>query len=323
MRRSILALVTMGLFACGGNDEMPVDAGLPPDANPDASFPICPDTVPDGWGCVPAGEFQMGSSIEEPLRDSTDETQHIVRITQVMLVKATEVTQAEWLALMGNNPAWFSAGLNCSDAECERRPVERISWFDALAYCNALSEAEGLAPCYTLEMCTGTPGVGCEPDRDSCLEGYRCASFDLDLSCDGYRLPTESEWEYAARGGAESAQYGALRDIAWESSNAARRTHSVAKKLPNAYGLFDMLGNVGEWTWDRYAPEYGIFRAERMTNIDPIGSEFGDTRVIRGGAWVSGSRYTRAAARENDFPAKHTHTTGFRPMRVIMGVPAQ
>ena len=163
----------------------------------------------------------MGSPESEEYRDS-DEVQHRVTLTRAFLLQATEVTQAQYQALMGNNPSKFS---NCSDC-----PVEKVSWIDAIAYVNALSKKESLPACY---------------DSKGEVIGGRTV-----YDCKGYRLPTEAEWEYAARGGAQGARYGNLDNIAWYDGNSGRKTHPVGKKRPNSFGLYDMLGNVWEWCHD-------------------------------------------------------------------------
>ena len=233
---------------------------------------------PAGFVRIEPGTFTMGSPTSEEGRDDTNETQHEVTITRAFWLQSTEVTQGQWRAVMGTSPSHFSS---CGD-DC---PVERVSWEDAVAYVNALSASEGLDACYS-----GSTFAG--------------------LGCEGYRLPTESEWEYAARAGTTSARYGNLDEIAWLYENSDGRPHEVGTKRVNGWGLYDMLGNVSEWTGDWYSSSYpsGSVR-------DPLGPDEGSRRVYRGGGWLNFARYVRAANRYGNGPAHRRHKLGFRPAR--------
>ena len=151
-----------------------------------------------------------------------------------LAVKATEVTQQEWEAVMGHHPSRVQG--------CAQCPVESISWYDAIEYTNRLSRLEGLAPCYHVQGCSGQVG------RD-----YACAqvAWPKGADCLGYRLPTEVEWLRAARAGGHRILYGELAQIAWLKDNSPQpQAHQVAQKAPNASGLYDVIGNVWEWLWD-------------------------------------------------------------------------
>ncbi|MCB9524794.1 MAG: formylglycine-generating enzyme family protein [Myxococcales bacterium] len=312
--RWMVALAAAGALL-GCDDEGPkaaADQGVPPVA--------CPDPVPAGVVCVPAGEYLRGSPDTEPQRD-TDETRHTVALSRPFLIRPTEVTQGEWVELLEGNPAWFAAGGpgECRGDGCADRPVEMVNFYEALAWLNARSEADGLTPCYDLSTCRGTPGLGCD-DRDTCDGFYVCNPDETtwDPACDGWRLPTEAEWEAAARAGVADARYGAnLDQVAWYSLSAQARSHVVGGKQANAFGLFDMLGNVGEWVWDRYDPDYGIYQPARQVNPDPLGAEFTDTRVIKGCGWKSGGAFCRFANRENDVPGSKNNVLGFRAARSV------
>jgi formylglycine-generating enzyme required for sulfatase activity len=232
---------------------------------------------------ISAGTFTMGSLTSEANRGS-DETQHSVTLTGGFYLQTTEVTQGQWQALMGSNPSYFpSCGPGC--------PVEQVSWTDAVSFANALSTAEGLAPCY---------------DSAGNVNG---ASV---YSCTGYRLPTEAEWEYAARAGSMQAQYGSLTSIAWYMDNSGSATHPVGQRQANAWGLYDMLGNVWEWTHDWYAADYGNGNS---TVTNPVGASSGSGRVNRGGGWGSVAARVRAANRNNNGPGYRADDLGFRLAR--------
>ena len=230
---------------------------------------------------IEAGEFTMGSPPGEMGRGD-GETQHRVQIMRPFLIGVAPVPQSLYEAVVGRNPSHFKEGA---------RPVELISWYDAVAFCNRLSAQEGLAPAYTIT------------DQ----------SVTWDRSDDGYRLPTEAEWEYAARGGQTHVYAGSdqLNDLAWFSGNSGYRTHAVHKKQPNAWGLYDMSGNVWEWVWDWQ----GEYPAGDVT--DPTGPAKGAYRVLRGGSWNDNPRCSRVAARNGCTPGLRSYAAGFRLARSI------
>ncbi len=270
---------------------------------------ICPDAgfcvdggAPEGYVRIEAGEFWMGSQVGELGRD-VDETYRRVRISRPFLMKATEVTQAEWRALMLNNPSSFDA---CGD-DC---PVETVNWYEAAAYCNARSRAEGLEVCYMLADCVRAPG-----------DGMECSQVEpVGADCGGYRLPTEAEWEYAARAGTDTAFHSGdisqtgcgadpnLEAVGWYCGNSDDTTHPVASKLPNAWGLYDVHGNVSEWTEDWLAFDYEGF--------EPVPPEFAE-RVFRGGSWKSNPMGARAARRPSSRPGDRFDFLGFRVARSV------
>jgi formylglycine-generating enzyme required for sulfatase activity len=284
------------------------------------------DGCPAGYVLVPAGTFAMGSPPDDPSA-LPNETPREVTITNAYCLKATEVTQAEWQALMADNPSGFgSCGSAC--------PVESVSWWDAVAYCNALSAKEGLAPCYALAGCTGTPGSPSSP--------YACTGATFaGLSCAGYRLPTEAEWENAARAGTTTDTYGGnsptldctepnpvLDPIAWFQGNSCVTppssdcqttagsgcgTQAVKGRRANAWGLFDVLGNVSEWCGDGYGP----YPAGAVK--DPVVAASGQVGVYRGGSWRLGAGGVRAAVRFDDTFASRVSDVGLRPARSLPG----
>lgn len=271
-----------------------------------------PMEVPEGFVYIAPGTFVMGSPVDEPLR-SDDEALHTVTVTRGFFLQATEVTQGQWQQWMGSNPSHFA---NCGP-DC---PVEQVTRLDAIAYANARSRAEGLRECYDAAgNVRGRGGI---------------------LACEGYRLPTEAEWEFAARAGtggavcvdpvhagapaelSAQAWYDANSDVTWEGGMVCtswgghppeqERTcgpQPVAQRAANACGLFDMLGNVWEWTHDWYASYDG-------DATDPTGPARGTFRVLRGGAWDESERGTRPAARLSlDDPTTRNINLGFRLAR--------
>ncbi len=243
------------------------------------------DSVTDRYGYsmvrLEPGEFWMGSPQGNEAR-AADENRHHVRLTQAFIIGQTEVTQELYEAVMGENPSRFNG---------ERNPVEQVSWLDAVAMCNRLSENEDLQPAYQI--------FG--------------DSVTWDRSASGYRLPTEAEWEYAARGDEEHVYSGSadIDHVGWYRSNSAGSTHEVGEKQANHYGLHDMTGNVWEWVWDRY----GGYPSRTVT--DPGGPDEGSGRVARGGSWNNVPRYARVATRDWYFSGYRHGRLGFRLARSI------
>ena len=275
----VLAVSLISIVLWGQGCASARDAPSPSDA-PEVSEAV---EIPQGYVEIPSGSFMQGSPASEEGRRDTEVPQRRVTISRAFALKATPVTQGEWQEIMGNNPSRFSScGSNC--------PVEMVSWFDAVEYLNRLSEREGLEKCY---------------------EGSRESIHFKGLDCEGYRLPTEAEWEYAARAGTTGARYGDLDQIGWHRGNSGRRTRPVGQKQANQWRLYDMIGNVFEWTWDWY----GEYEAGNVT--DPVGPSTGSNRVYRGCSWGSDASFCRAASRLRDTPAIRVNFVGFRPARTI------
>ena len=243
------------------------------------------DGVSFDMAVIPPCTFTMGSPESEPDRDD-DETQHAVRLTRGFSMGTTPVTQALWTAVMGANPSSFTDG-----AEATQRPVEQVSWFDSVRFCNVLSRKLGLRAAYTV-------GAGDEP------------TVTCDFSAPGFRLPTEAEWECAARAGTASPYSGSddLDEVGWYDDNSEATTHAVGQKKANGWGLYDMSGNVWEWTWDIFG-DYG-------GNVtDPTGASTGAFRVNRGGSWYYSAQRARVAFRYRYDPTLRNVNLGFRLSR--------
>jgi formylglycine-generating enzyme required for sulfatase activity len=266
--------------------------------------------VPLEFVRIESGNFQMGSPTGE-LGRSSDETRHSVVLTRDFLLATTETTQSQWELYMNLDPT-----LN----DDPNRPITGVNWWDALEFANTVSQAQGLSPCYTLIGCTGTPGRNFD-----CTGLGVTGTGNNPYNCTGYRLPTEAEWEYAYRAGTTTAFYNGditqtgntpldpnLDAIGWYAGNLSEvfigsGKKNVGRKQPNAWGLYDMAGNVWEWCWDLYGTYPGAVS-------DPLGPS-GSVRVFRGGSFVLVASGARAAFRNFNAPSYRGSTVGFRVAR--------
>ena len=221
-----------------------------------------------------------------------------------------EVTRAEYKEVMGSDPSTAKAygkdGHELKGDAAGKNPVNRVSWYDALVYCNKRSIKEKLTPCYTIGGKTNPDDWGAVPSsNDPTWNSAKC-----NFEANGYRLPTEAEWEWAARGGKNYTYAGSdnYNEVAWCTENTHRTgTRDVRTKQANGYGLYDMSGNVWEWNWDWYGS---------VTSATPdTGSASGSDRCKRGGTWGASAGIEEVAYRDYHSPNFRSRVTGFRVAR--------
>ena len=250
---------------------------------------------------IPAAAFTMGQEGGSAYPDEGPARR--VTLSKDFYMGKYTITQEQYQAVTGENPSHFASDAARGEAQA-KRPVENVTWYDAIEFCNTLSKLAGRTPVYTI---TGrTPALG-----------YPITGADVSANWDanGYRLPTEAEWEYACRAGTTTEfSFGNAVNggYAWYGNtrgNSDAKTHEVGKKLPNPWGLYDMSGNVWEWCWDWYARDY---YENPAAGLDPRGAGQGVNRVIRGGGWYSSAGNLRATFRNCSSPSGRDYVGGFR-----------
>lgn len=281
-------------LACSGtNNDNKIDAGSSgssgsghgPDAAVGSGTGTYKPEVPSGFVKISAGTFTMGSPNSDLCREYS-EVEHQVTLTHGFEMMSREITQANFAGVMGYNPSHDkTCGDNC--------PVEWINWFEVAAYCNGLSQLKGYTKCYD---CTGS-GTAV-----SCVEAAAYHAEKI-YQCPGYRLPTEAEWEYAYRAGSTTSLYNNTNvvncdtsdananAISWNYYNSDEHIHPVGQKPANAWGLYDMAGNVAEWVSDYFED------LSTAAVTDPVGAKTVADRIFRGGAFSVNPSNVRASLR--------------------------
>ncbi len=274
-----MLILVFTLVACGDDD-----SGTNPPDNNEPENKVGIEMVR-----IEPGTYTRGDDFDE-----LAQPKHLVTITRAFWIGKYEILGSEYNKVMGEGADYY---------ESERHPLDSISWYDAVEFCNKLSEYEDLTPVYTID------GEDVSWDQDA----------------DGYRLPTEAEWELACRGGTNTNLYNGdiptlkfgttrhelLDEIAWYAYPNGTTPFQVGLKQPNQFGLYDMLGNVAEWCWDRAAPY------SEVAQVDPTGPETGRRRIFRGGALTSRVNYVHCGTRFDVNPDLAVTVGAFRVVRNI------
>ena len=249
---------------------------------------------------VKGGSFSMGCSGGAGDCRPDNRAVHTVTVSDFYMGKY-EITQQEYEQVMGTNPSHFS--------ECEDCPVENVCWYDAVAFCNKKSQLDGLTPYYTIDKET--------VDRRN-LNTYDDMLWTVTINptANGYRLPTEAEWEFVARGGKQDVEgplagSGEEEQLGWLKVNSNDATHPVGQKLANELGVYDMTGNVEEWCWDWHASY------TKKSQVNPIGPKKGSERMLRGGSWITSGNTARVFHRSISFAQGRSWSIGFRIARSV------
>lgn len=262
---------------------------------------------------VPGGSFLMGSPPGTAGSNDRERPVHTVSISSFLMGKY-EVTQGQYFTVMGTRPSnTTSNSEDPGEDGWKKLPVEMINWYEALVFCNKLSIDENLSPVYRINGSTNPADWGDIPTNNNNVVWN---SAEMIRGAKGYRLPTEAEWEYAARGGEnppEKYTYtgsNTAGSVAWYSENSANKSHEIGQKSPNNLDLYDMSGNVMEWCWDWF----GNYTND--SQIDPAGVSKSLYRAIRGGGWSVSVQFSRTTYRHNNTPVYRGVNLGFRVVRL-------
>ena len=272
---------------------------------------ISPTGITMVW--IPAGTFTMGSPEAEKGRWDGESPQRTVTLIGFYM-GMYPVTQEQYETVMGTNPSSFSSNPASGEVQA-KRPVETVYWYEALVFANKLSLIEGLTPAYRIDGSTDPADWGEVP---TAFFNTIWNTVEIVDGSTGYRLPTEAQWEYACRAGTATAFNNGVNDwedeatvdpVGWLRFNSGGMTHEVGRKTANAWGLYDMHGNIFEWCWDWF----GLYPGEDQA--DPPGPSRGSRRIMRGGDWVDLGDIARSAYRDYGTPHYRSHYLGFRLVR--------
>ena len=235
---------------------------------------------------IPTGSFVMGALEEDAEAMNAEKPSRKVQLARPFLMGTRPVTQSLWFRIMRSNPSMIQG---------KRRPVESVSWLNCVEFCNKLSEEKGLDKAYTINA----------------------QEISCDFDVNGYRLPTEAEWEYAAKAnqGFEYSGSDNIDEVAWYNKNSNKMTHPVGQKKPNGFGLYDMTGNMWEWCWDFWNDETDDY--SNASCEDPTGPKTGTSRVRRGGSWHDDTDSLRVNHRRWSDPSYKARNLGLRLCKTI------
>ena len=307
--RLFVAVLAVVVFAACGTKPDVVDDPKPVRSAPERRRGPLPPLI--DMVSIPAGTFSMGSPRGTAQSLNIESPVHEVTIRAFLLGKY-EVTQGQYSEVTGKRPSNFITNIDDDSPDgWMKLPVEMVSWYEAIVFCNKLSIKENLSPVYRIIGSVNPDDWGNPPSAGT--PGWD--AVEMIAGANGYRLPTEAEWEYAARGGDGSpgnfryAGHNIVDHVAWHYDNSDFKVHEIGRKLPNGLDLHDMSGNVMEWCWD-WLDDY---TSDAQDN--PVGPSKGMYRVIRGGAWSVAVHFSRIAYRHNNLPSYRGVNLGFRVAR--------